>query len=280
MEENNLPDIYSYVNYREYLEDYRLARKKWDDGFTHTYICFKLGQRGSRTLYNNIVKGRKNLTSEFINRLVSLLELNEAESAYFRILVLYNQSTDIQEKELYFEQLVQMNNTPKKELGEESYEYYNRWYYSSIRALLDIFDFKSNYVQLCKKLRPHITVTEAKEAIGLLSRLALIEKNEEGYWKPTTNAITSGTRIGHHAVKKYQLQCLDQAKLAVLDDDPSAFRSSTLTLSISEEGFQRILKRTEQYRKELFAIVNQDESPAEKVYQVNIQLVSQSKSIS
>lgn len=275
--DKNLPNIFEYIDYRKYLEDYRLARKEWDEGFTHTYICFKLGQRGSRTLYNNIVRGRKNLSAEFIKRFNMLLELNAEEAVYFRVLVLYNQSTEVQEKELYFEQLVQMNNTPKRELGEELFEFYNHWYYSSIRALLDIYDFKSNYKQLAEKLKPQITVNQAKESISLLRKLGMIDKNKDGYFKPVEKSITTGEKIDHHQVKKYQLQCLDQAKMAVMDNDPSSYKSSTLTLSISQKGFERILKRTEQYRKEVFAIVNKDEDIADRVYQVNVQLIAQTQ---
>lgn len=275
--EKNLPNIFEYIDYRQYLEDYRLARKDWDEGFTHTYICFKLGQRGSRTLYNNIVKGRKNLSAEFIKRFNILLELSAEEAIYFRVLVLYNQSSEVQEKELYFEQLVQMNNTPKRKLGEELFEYYNHWYYSSVRALLDIYDFKSNYKQLAEKLKPQITVNQAKESISLLKKLGMIEKNRDGYFKPAEKAITTGEKVDHHQVKKYQLQCLDQAKLAVMDSDASSYKSSTLTISISEKGLERIAKRTEQYRKEVFAIVNKDEDRADRVYQVNIQLIAQTQ---
>lgn len=275
--EKSLPNIFEYINYREYLNDYYQARKKWDDGFTHTYICYKLGQRGSRTLYNNIVRGRKNLSAEFIKRFNILLELSAEEAVYFRVLVLYNQSTEVQEKELYFEQLVQMNNTPKRKLGEESFEYYNHWYYSSVRALLDIYNFKSNYKQLALKLKPVITVAQAKDAISLLKKLGLIEKNENGYFKPTQKAITTGSKIDHHQIKKYQLQCLDQAKLAVMENDSSSYKSSTLTVSVSQKGFERLAKRTEQYRKELFAIVNKDEDAADRVYQVNIQLIAQTQ---
>ena len=273
----SLPNIFEFINYRDYLEAYRLARKEWDEGFTHTYICFRLGQRSSRTLYNNIVRGRKDLSPEFIKRFVQLLELNQPEAAYFRVLVMYNQSTDLQEKELYFDQLVQMNNTPKRKLGEEHFEYYNHWYYSSIRALLDIYDFTDDYAALAQKLRPTIKTAQAKDAIALLDRLGLIVRNDDGFWRPTQKALTTGAKVNHHQVMQYQLQCMEQARMALLDADVARYRSSTLTVSVSDEGLARIMKRTEQYRKELFAIVNKDEQKANRVYQINVQLIAQTE---
>lgn len=276
--DRKLPDIFQYIDYRKYLEDYRILRKEWDEGFTHSYICFKLGQRNSRTLFRNILTGKRNLTSEFIKRFIILLELKEAEAQYFRVLVLYNQSTDVLEKELYFDQLVQMNHTPKVELGEEYSLYYSKWYHSAVRAILDIHDFSSGYSKLAETLNPEITADQAKESISLLRKLKLIKKNKEGFYKPTDKAISSGGNSPFNPyIKKYQLQCLDQAKLAVMNDNPDFYKTATLTLSISDEGFKRIVKRTEQYRKELFAIVNKDEKAAEKVYHINIQMMAQSK---
>lgn len=275
--DKKLPNIFEYINYREYLEDYYQMRKIWDDGFTHSYICYKIGQKNSRTFYNNIVKGRRDLSNSFINRFSELLELTTQETFYFRILVLYCQSKDAQEKELLFEQLVQLNNTPEHRLEEESFEYYSHWYYSSVRALLDIYDFKSNYKQLSETLIPSITVEEAKRAIKLLKKLKLIEKNSNGYYKPTQNGITSGFKKNHHQVKKYQLQCLELAKLAVMDDDESAYKSSTFTVSISEKGYERIVERTTQYREEIDEIVNKDEDEDDRLYQINIQFIAQNR---
>ncbi len=276
--ENQLPDIFQYIDYKKYLEDYRLMRKEWDEGFTHSYICFKLGQRNSRTLFRNILTGKRNLTPEFIKRFIILLELKEPEAQYFRVLVMYNQSTDVLEKELYFDQLIQMNHTPRVELGDEYSQFYSKWYHGAIRALLDICDFSSGYSKLSEKLNPTITPQEAKESITLLKKLKLIEKNSDGYYKPTDKAISSGGNSPFNPyIKKYQLQCLDQAKLAVMNDNPDFYKTATLTLSISDDGFKRIVKRTEQYRKELFAIVNKDEKNAERVYHVNIQMLAQSR---
>ena len=60
-----VPNVFEYIDYRHYLEAHRVARKMWDSGFTHSYICYYLGQRNSRTLFSNIVSGRRNVSQHY-----------------------------------------------------------------------------------------------------------------------------------------------------------------------------------------------------------------------
>lgn len=268
------PSVFEYADYRKYLLDYYQQRKVWDPGFTHTYICHKLGQKSSRTLFNNIVKGRKDLTGVFIERFVELLELSDDEVDFFRSLVFYTQAVDVNEKEFYFEQLLRKASTPRRELTEDQYTYYREWYHSAVRALLEIYNFTDDYKALGKKLVPNITEDEARSSIELLRSLEMIAPDEEGYLRPTDTAIHSGNKIKSRLIQKYHLKALDQCKMAILSDNRENYRISTHTLSVSEQGFQRLLKRNKEFNNEIIAIVNQDEEPAEKLYQITVQMVA------
>jgi uncharacterized protein (TIGR02147 family) len=61
--------------------------KTQDRGFTHTYICHMLGQKNAKSYFNNVVKGRIDITATFIDRFISMLRLNLDEAKYFRALV-------------------------------------------------------------------------------------------------------------------------------------------------------------------------------------------------
>lgn len=276
----SMPNIYAYSNYRKYLEDYRIARKKVDARFTHSYICAKLGQENARSLFNNIVKGRKSLTTVFINRFIDLLNLDEEESRFFRILVGFNQSDNIKEKEYYFDQLIQLNNTPKKRIDKFAYQYYSEWWHSALRALLEIVNIRDEYKKLGQLLIPEINAIFVKNSINLLKQLGLIHFNEEGYWKPTEKAITTGEKNKDSLIKKYQIENLNLSKLAMLNADQiKPQKLSTLTFSISEKGYNRIKSRIQQLRKEIGAIVHKDEDEANRVYHLNMHMFPQSKEL-
>lgn len=275
--DGELPLVFEYLSFRQFCSDYYTARKKWDDGFTHSYICFRLGQRNSRTLFNNIIKGRKKISQTFIERLIELFELDSEESHYFSVLVSYNQAENIAEKELYFEQLVKLSVLPRQQISEENYHYYDKWYHATIRAFLDIYDFVDDYSALAERLYPPISEEEAKDSITLLLDMGLIKRNSEGFFKPETKAVTTGLKANHHQVKRYQLQNLDLAKLAIMDEDLTSYKSTTLTISISKSGYEQIIERMTRFQKEICTIVNNDTEKAEELYQLSLNVFPQSK---
>jgi uncharacterized protein (TIGR02147 family) len=63
------------------------------------------------------------------------------------------------------------------------YEFYTKWYYTAVLALIDFFPFSDDYKALGAKLSPPITETEAKKAITLLKKLEMIKENLTGYTK-------------------------------------------------------------------------------------------------
>ena len=158
----SLPNIYEYIDFRKYLEDYRKARREIDPGYTHAFICHKLGQPNARSYFNNVINGRKNVTPGFVNLFVKLLELGPSEAKFFRALVNYTQATSANEKEYYFDQIVQCNRTPFKLLEKNTYAYYKDWYHSTVRSLLEIIDFKNDYKDLAGRVLPPISVPQAK----------------------------------------------------------------------------------------------------------------------
>ena len=74
-----LPSVFAYIDFKKYLGDYYEQRKIIDPGFTHVYICHRLGQARSRGYFNNVLKGRIPVSSAFVDRFISLLGLKANE---------------------------------------------------------------------------------------------------------------------------------------------------------------------------------------------------------
>ncbi len=270
-----LPNIFEYVEFRKYLEDYRKARITFDSGFTHLYICYRLGMKKSRGYFNNIVKGRKNISPQSVDKFINLLELKSDEGNYFRALVNYAQTKSPQEKEFYFDQIVTLNSTPKKLIDKRAYAYFKEWYHSTIRELLEIYDFDGDYKELAKKLEPKITVSEAKRSVNLLKNLGLIKKNDKGFIKPTDKVITTGDNVRNNIIEQYQIKSLERAKERIVNN-PKKHRTSTLTISASPEALKRVVKKMEQFRSEIRSIAHKDDGNDKKVYEIIIHAHAQS----
>lgn len=267
-----LPDIFKYLDFKKYLEDYRQKRKEIEPGFSHSYICYRLGQKNSKSYFANVIAGIKPVTQEFINRFIELLELNTEESQYFRALVNYNQAFNSSEKQYYFEQLLQQNSSSSRLITQQEYSFYKDWYHGVIRAILDIYDFDDDYKKLSSIIKPAITPAQARSSIELLSSLNLIKKDQRGFYKPTDRTIKTEDYVNDELVKHYQLNCLEIAKLSLLDESGMLKDFSTNSLSISEEGLKKIQMKLQKFRDEIRALVYNDTKPADRVYQLDIQL--------
>lgn len=267
-----LPNIFDYNDFRKYLSDYQAARHAFDKTFTKSYLCKKLGIENSRGYFGDVIAG-KPVTASYISRFVKVLELGKDESQFFRVLVKFNQSEyDPEERELYFDQLISLNKTPTKVIDPKAYAYYKDWHNAALRAILNIFDCagKDDVKSLAKKVFPPITPKQTLQSLSLMEQLGLVAKNEMGFYKPTDKAITTGPYVQSELVKQYQIKSLELARYAILRNKKSPQKISTKMISISNQGYERIVDRLKRFDSELRSLVHKDENPADRVYQLDI----------
>ncbi len=132
----DLPNIYGYNDFRKFLADYQQSREKWDSGFSKSAICKRLGIPNTRSYLNDVINGRK-VTPSYIERFIHVFEFKQEEAQFFRVLVKFNQAENNNEKELYLEQLISLNKTPKKIIDKKAFAFFREWHHSVIRTLLD-----------------------------------------------------------------------------------------------------------------------------------------------
>lgn len=266
---NTKPNIFEYIDYRQFLTDWRLFQKQRNPGLSHEYLCRMLGQK-NRSFYNDLEKGRKVIGADILDRLCKLFELTGDEAKYFRALVGYGQPSTYAEKEFWFEQIIELNNSPKRLIGKDQYRYFKEWHHSSVRAVLDTCDIDTNYRTVADKLYNRITTVQARESIRLLKSLKLIAKNKQGFWKPTDKVLTTGDNVRDACIKSYQLAHHGMLKDIIQQDAPGSHNSTQLTVSVSDVGMERIVKRVQQLRSEIRSIAHKDEEPATRVYQIAV----------
>jgi uncharacterized protein (TIGR02147 family) len=272
---NKLPVIFEYLDFRTYLEDYRLARSKIDEYFTHYYICHYLGMKNSRSYFNNITSGRKNIGEDTVEKIISLLELPKKEAKYFRILVNYNQVEHPVQKEGFYEQLIKLKNTPGKIIPKDCYEYFTTWYHPVVRGLLEGFTVNDNFEELGNKLLPPISAEEARESVLLLGRLNLIEKTENGDYMVIEKFVQTDPETQVKLVEQFQLCSLERASDRI-KSRPKEHKTSTLTITLSPDGFKKILEQLDQFKSAVRSIAHEDPPSDKKVYELITHLSKQS----
>ncbi len=273
---SNLPSIYQYSDFRRFLDEYQRAREMQNESFSRSAICKRLGLPNTRNFLNNVIAGRK-VTPTYVERFVRVFEFDGEEARFFRVLVKYNQAENTEEKELYLEQLISLNKTPKKIVDKKAFMFFKEWYHSVIRSILDVFDFTEDYKSLARTLYPPISPKQAKNSIELLNSLGLIIKDSNGCWRPSDKSITTSPYIKDDLIFQYQMQCLELAKQAILYRYHHPQNITTNIISISKDGYTRIHKKIDKFRAEIRSLVHKDSNPSECVYQLSIQLFPAAK---
>jgi uncharacterized protein (TIGR02147 family) len=267
--------VFDYTDYRKYLMDYYRQQKETSRTFSYRYFVRKAGVT-SVGLYKDIVEGRQRLGRGLTERFSRAIGHNEREAEYFLHMILFNEATSTDERNLNFRKMMASYDSKAYKVEGAQYEYYSKWYYSAVRALLDYFPFGDDYAALGRCLNPPIRPVQARKAIKVLEKLALIAKDANGHFRPAEPIITSGARNVERNVQSMNLINFQKAMLhmAAKVYDRSDWKNldmSTLTLSFSKETFLAVKREIDALRKKIAAMAEKD-ARADRVYQMNYNL--------
>ena len=262
--------IYDYTDYRAYLNDYYQAAKKADPKYSHRYFALKMGVKSSG-FFSEVINGKRNLSRRNTALLCRALKLSDGDSRYLENLVTFNQAKTQSEKDYWLSRLLVFQKSTQGGIRKDVYEYFSKWYITAIRELLYFYPFDGDYKRLGMALTPTVRPTQVREALKILERLNLIKKRENGTYCQSEAIVSTGDEVKSTEVANFQLQMLELAGQA-LDTMPAEKRDiSTLTLSLSEKGFEKIRSVIKRTRKEILNIAVED-SCEDRVIQINIQM--------
>jgi uncharacterized protein (TIGR02147 family) len=264
--------IFDFENYRDYLKRYYEEKRKSNPQFSYQVFARIAGLK-NKSFLHNIISGKKNLTKSHIAKLSQALKHTPEEAEYFENIIHYTQAPAENEKErsYYRKQAQQISGNAKIQLvRKDQCEYYSKWYHSAIRALVEIYPLRDDYERVGKLLAPPITALQAKKSIQLLERLDFIAKGEDGvYQYVKEKKIKTSQDIPHIAKNKFHIQCTDLAKKAIRNNPPESRHAVSITMGISQETYEGIIKEIHTFRNAVRVLIDKDKNP-ELVYQMEI----------
>lgn len=268
-----MPYIYDYLNYRTFLRDYFNEQKK--KGVTKLKILKNMGITSTGFL-SNIIAGRNNLTNAQICTLAPLMKLNKHETAYFEALVLFNQAKRIKDKNEYCDRLSALRKTKVKNMSKKQLTLFSRWYYVIIREMLNFIYYNGNAKELARLLNQSVTPQQVEKAIMVLEELGLIKKQKDGRYVQTDTAISAAQEIKSLDIANFQMKTIDFAKDALENLKREERDISTITVTLSKQGLEKVQSEIAKFRSNLATIAQDEESP-DQVFQCNIQLFPMTK---
>ncbi len=265
--------VYDYSDFREYIRAFVAEKQRSNSSYSFRFLASKL--ECNPGFFNRVLKGERNLTSEYQLKIVKLFGLQKRERNYFELLVGYNQAKKELEKDHLYTQLKQFTNAAICRISEEQYGLYDEWYNVVLRDMLNVYPIYEITDETCdqlgKHLQPSVQGSTIKKGIGKLLELGLIEQDKTGRLQLTDQLISTGTQIPPEIVRRILRQFFQLGTSALTRFAPEDRVCSAVSVSVSSEGYDQIKAKLEQTRKEILEIAKAD-SNVDSVYHMNIQL--------
>ncbi|NLD93172.1 MAG: TIGR02147 family protein [Fibrobacter sp.] len=264
------PSVFDYTEYRTFLEDSYKFFRKTKPFFSYRYIAQYAGA-SSPGWFPNLLRGRINLTSIYIVKIIQLLKMNSREAEYFELLVSYNQAGNPDEKEHYLEKIISIRGIEPILVLAKDFEYLSKWYTSAIRELLLVNRLRDNCDKIASMFIPPLSIDEAREAIDILKKTDLVHTDIHGHLVPRNSIIKKDPSVKSTKWKKFMKEKINLG-IKAIDHFPKEQRDiSEVCIPLSENGFAEAKEEVDKLRKKLLVLSEKDKSH-NRVFQCNIQL--------
>jgi uncharacterized protein (TIGR02147 family) len=269
-----MTNLFEYLDYRKYLADFLAEKRRKNPHFSDRMVAYNLGCNPG--FFNRILKGKRNLSQQFVIKLADILKFNAKQKRYFELLVSYNQAKKQIEKDHFFRQLDIFRTSKIKETAVAQHAMYSEWFYVVLRELINIVPCRNISDETCQLLSrhfyPRVTPDQVRQALSTLDKLELLSQRRNGTISAKERFITTGAEIPQVVLNRILLQFMELARLAVDRFSRRERSLSTLTFSISEKGYERIREKLDQYRREILSVVNDEKESIDRVYHLNMHL--------
>jgi uncharacterized protein (TIGR02147 family) len=267
--------IFEYDDYRIFLKDFFNAKKQEKPSFSQRYFAKKVGFN-AHNFCTLVIEGKRNLSIDSIQKIISGLGLKGKAGTYFENLVYLNQAKTLDEKEHFFQRAKKIGNKTKfYQLHKDQFFFYEKWYYPVIRELVTLAEWKEDYSLLAKLVLPPIVPSEAKEAVELLLNTGMVKKDENSVYTLSNEFVTS-EQVPEFIKKKARRDVLLKGIETIDTIMPSEKYAAYSTITMSKGLYQEVRELLDDTREKILSLVAEDKTPDE-VYEVVLQVFPVSK---
>lgn len=265
------PNIFEYLDYREFLRDYYEAGKENLSAFSYRYLA-RLAGFSSPNFFKLVMDGDRNLSSVSVDKFARALKLDRDEKRFFEDLVEFNQAETAEEKNEAFEQIAASQRFRRaRRIDTSMFEYLSRWYHPVIRELAAREDFRDDPEWIAQHLEPSVAVEKVADSLELLFEMDLLHREPDGTITRGNPSLTTGHEVRSLAIGNYHRQMLERAEESIETVERSLRDISALTVCIDPENVEDLKERIHAFRESLLDLCDRDENPR-AVYQMNFQL--------
>ena len=260
--------IIEYSDFRKYMLDFYEERK-----LRHVFSWREFSKSAGFTSssYMKVVcDGKSNLSRIGIERTGQAMGLVGFEMDYFRAMVNFGQETDDAKKKAAYEEMRTIAKTHKVRVVEsELFDFYETWRNPVIRELAPMMPGATPN-EIAKNCYPKITALEVKQTLDFLTNAGFLKKTAENTYIQSETSITGSPEATRLAIRDMHRE---MAKIAAssLDLAKAERNFSGVTMGISKDSYEQIVKELDECRRKVISIAAGDKN-INQVYRLNLQL--------
>lgn len=265
----SMKDILEYTDYRQYIADY-YADRKAKSVFTWQEFA-KMAGFTSPVYLKYVSEGKFNLSGEAASRVAQAMHLTGYEQEYFCEMVKFDHAKKDAEKKAAFNRMLAIADAHKVKILEgDSFRFFSDWKNLVVRELAPAMP-GAKPLALAHACRPKVSAAEVSETLKFLVSAELLKKDEAGNYKQTEKSVTTGPMgVTPVAVRGLHRQ-MGEIALEAIENVPQDERNfSGLTLGITRNAYEEIVKEIAEFRKRVVAIATREDE-TDEVYRMNIQ---------
>ncbi len=264
-------DVYKYLDSRRLLQAYCNACKSRDSRYSLRFFAKELGY-GSPNYVTLIIEGSRNISEKKLGNFSKSMGLTGAEREYFELLVRLTQSSDVEGRNHYFQQIsaIRRKKLQINQLEDAQFECITSWLHLLIREMSFLQDFSEDPHWINQQLTYKASVGEITKCLKDLEEAGLLVRKDKKL-QAADLSITFPDEVRSLAIQKYHQGILSQGQVA-LDQSLDQREYGATVIATTPEKFQLVKEKLKKFRAEVLDLLNTKEGEANEVVVLAFQL--------
>ncbi len=253
----NIPNIYDFQDYRDFLKAWFDYKKGTSDYWSYGLWARKLGLKTTSAL-TMVIKKDRHAGPKMVEKFLDYFELSSDSENYFKELVRLNKLTKDDPKLLVM--LTENSGSEQSTKGDLVFQ----WLAYTIREMTHLKDFKPEWDFILSRLRPHVEISQIQDLLEKLVQKEILTSD----YKVTNKVIAPEGAINPKEVQSYHDSLMELTKMA-LPVSPKERIFTSSTISIAKSDIEKAQKLIRDFQVE-FGKLNESK-PGDEVYLFNMQ---------
>ena len=266
--------IIEYTDFRKFMRDFYEERKRCS-AFSWREFS-KIAGFSSPSYMKVVCDGNSKLSRIGVERTGAAMGLAGFEMDYFRAMVKFGQA-DVESKKIAaYEEMLSIAKVYKVRVLEgDLFEFYDTWRNPVLRELAPLMP-GATPGELAKMCYPEVSAQEVQESLAFLTKAGLLKKSEGKLVQSETSV--KGSNDATRLAKRGMHRMMSKLATPAIDLPAGERNFSGVTMGVSRESYDRIVKVLDECRRQIIAIAAEDKN-IEQVYRLNLQLFPLTKSV-